>query len=71
MYFEFSDKAKIRWAPQGDGTFEAQLLETERHHLAVRNLPDANGWAIYRLLMLYYLPLSGARFYQLFHIGHL
>lgn len=25
-YAEFSDKCKIRWIPQGDGTFEAQFL---------------------------------------------
>ena len=25
-YLAFSDRAKIRWDPQGDGTFEAQFL---------------------------------------------
>ncbi|KIK57240.1 hypothetical protein GYMLUDRAFT_229544 [Collybiopsis luxurians FD-317 M1] len=45
MYLKFSDLAKIRWSPQGDGTFEAQILETDRHHMAVQNLPDARGYA--------------------------
>ena len=25
-YFSFSDRAKIRWDPQGDGTYESQFL---------------------------------------------
>lgn len=25
-YMAFSDRCKIRWDPQGDGTFEAQFL---------------------------------------------
>ena len=25
-YMAFSDRCKIRWEPQGDGTFEAQFL---------------------------------------------
>ena len=25
-YIAFSDRCKIRWDPQGDGTFEAQFL---------------------------------------------
>ncbi|KAF5372278.1 hypothetical protein D9757_009652 [Collybiopsis confluens] len=45
MYLEFSDLTKIRWSPQGDGTFEAQILETDRHHLAVQNLSDVKGYA--------------------------
>ena len=26
VYMEFTDKAKIRWVPQGDGTYECQFL---------------------------------------------
>ena len=25
-YMEFSDRTKIRWVPQGDGTYECQFL---------------------------------------------
>ncbi|KIK57239.1 hypothetical protein GYMLUDRAFT_247199 [Collybiopsis luxurians FD-317 M1] len=44
MYLKFSDLAKIRWSPQGDGTFEAQILETKSRHPAVQNLPDVRGY---------------------------
>ncbi|KAJ3877582.1 putative aminoadipate reductase [Lentinula edodes] len=44
-YAEFSDKCKIRWIPQGDGTFEAQFLTTDIHHPAVENIPDVKGYA--------------------------
>ncbi|KAJ3997443.1 hypothetical protein F5050DRAFT_1419742 [Lentinula boryana] len=43
-YAEFSDKCTIRWAPQGDGTFEAQFLTTDLHHPAVENIPDVKGY---------------------------
>ncbi|KAH7890585.1 acetyl-CoA synthetase-like protein [Phlebopus sp. FC_14] len=36
---------KIRWEPQGDGTYECQVLMTENYHTAVRNLPDVSGYA--------------------------
>ncbi|KAF9067129.1 putative aminoadipate reductase [Rhodocollybia butyracea] len=45
MYLELHDLANVRWSPQGDGTFEAQILETERHHMAVHNLEDTKGYA--------------------------
>ncbi|KAG6892282.1 nonribosomal peptide synthetase [Termitomyces sp. T159_Od127] len=44
-YMEFSDRAEIRWVPQGDGTFECQFLTTDRHSLPVENLPDVRGYA--------------------------
>ena len=28
-YMEFSDRVKVRWASQGDGTYECQLLVSE------------------------------------------
>jgi hypothetical protein len=34
-----------RWIPQGDGSFELQLLTTEKHQLAVENLPDVRGYS--------------------------
>ncbi|KIM36904.1 hypothetical protein M413DRAFT_31301 [Hebeloma cylindrosporum] len=45
VYLEFSDKAKVRWVPQGDGTYECQSLATATHHLAVENLEDVRGYA--------------------------
>ncbi|KAG6899436.1 hypothetical protein C0993_010311 [Termitomyces sp. T159_Od127] len=44
-YMEFSDRSKIRWVPQGDGTFECQFLTADTHSLPVENLPDARGYA--------------------------
>ncbi|KAG6867616.1 hypothetical protein C0993_000497 [Termitomyces sp. T159_Od127] len=44
-YMEFSERAEVRWVPQGDGTFECQFLTTERHSLPVENLPDVRGYA--------------------------
>ncbi|KAG6883312.1 hypothetical protein C0993_006871 [Termitomyces sp. T159_Od127] len=44
-YMEFSDRAEVRWMPQGDGTFECQFLTTDRHSLSVENLPDVRGYA--------------------------
>ncbi|KAJ3715279.1 hypothetical protein DFJ43DRAFT_1007325 [Lentinula guzmanii] len=45
QYFEFRDRTNIRWVPQGDGTFEAQFLTSNTHHVAVENLPDIPGYA--------------------------
>ncbi|KIK65759.1 hypothetical protein GYMLUDRAFT_194612 [Collybiopsis luxurians FD-317 M1] len=45
QYLQFMDRANIRWVPQGDGTFEAQFLTCETHHVAVENLPDVTGYA--------------------------
>ncbi|KNZ74034.1 Linear gramicidin synthase subunit D [Termitomyces sp. J132] len=44
-YMEFSDRAKVRWMPQGDGTFECQFLTTDTHSLPIENLPDVRGYA--------------------------
>ncbi|KZP19238.1 acetyl-CoA synthetase-like protein [Athelia psychrophila] len=44
-YVRFSDKVNIRWAPQADGSFESQFLDTEVHRVSVHNLPDAKGYA--------------------------
>ncbi|KAH9475986.1 putative NRPS-like protein biosynthetic cluster [Psilocybe cubensis] len=44
-YMEFADSVKIRWDPQGDGTYELQLLTCDTHHVAVENLPDTRGYA--------------------------
>ncbi|KAJ7198969.1 hypothetical protein GGX14DRAFT_525295, partial [Mycena pura] len=43
-WFRFSDRVKVRWAPQGDGTFELQILTTEQHELSYENLDDVRGF---------------------------
>ncbi|KAF8899601.1 hypothetical protein CPB84DRAFT_1847624 [Gymnopilus junonius] len=45
MYLEFDERCKVRWIPQGDGTYECQFLTTETHSLPVENLPDVRGYA--------------------------
>ncbi|KAE9398018.1 acetyl-CoA synthetase-like protein [Gymnopus androsaceus JB14] len=45
QYFKFQKGTNIRWVAQGDGTFEAQFLTSETHHVAVENLPDVSGYS--------------------------
>ncbi|KAJ7041394.1 acetyl-CoA synthetase-like protein [Mycena alexandri] len=45
-WFRFSNRSKIRWMPQADGTFECQFLSVpETHQMAVENLSDVKGYA--------------------------
>ncbi|KAJ7622608.1 putative aminoadipate reductase [Mycena polygramma] len=45
-WLQFSSRSNIRWVPQGDGTFECQLLTVpETHQLSVENLPDVRGYS--------------------------
>ncbi|KAJ7610402.1 hypothetical protein FB45DRAFT_942407 [Roridomyces roridus] len=44
-WFRISERVKVRWAPQGDGTFECQVIATEKHVPLVLNLPDVKGYA--------------------------
>ncbi|KAG6885392.1 putative NRPS-like protein biosynthetic cluster [Termitomyces sp. T159_Od127] len=44
-YMQFNDHMNTRWAPQGDGTFELQLLSHEGHQTMIDNLPDVSGYA--------------------------
>ncbi|TFK33796.1 acetyl-CoA synthetase-like protein [Crucibulum laeve] len=44
-WIQFSDRVNLRWAPQGDGTFEAQYLTCETHHPCVENMEDPRGYA--------------------------
>ncbi|KAJ7776532.1 hypothetical protein DFH07DRAFT_798512 [Mycena maculata] len=44
-WFRISDRVNVRWMPQGDGTFECQLLTSETHVPMVENLPDVRGYA--------------------------
>jgi hypothetical protein len=42
---EFYPSATPRWIAQGDGSFELQVLSTEKHVLSVENLPDVKGYS--------------------------
>ncbi|KAF7794887.1 hypothetical protein EIP86_006030 [Pleurotus ostreatoroseus] len=44
-WFSFCDRVNPRWVPQGDGTYELQLLTCETHHPAIENLHDTVGYA--------------------------
>ncbi|KAJ7892397.1 putative aminoadipate reductase [Mycena leptocephala] len=44
-WFRVSDLVKVRWVPQGDGTFEGQILTWEKHTPMVENLNDVRGYA--------------------------
>ncbi|KAI9458226.1 acetyl-CoA synthetase-like protein [Boletus coccyginus] len=45
MWMRFSEDVQVRWMPQGDGTYECQVLTTENNQMAVENLPDVKGYA--------------------------
>ncbi|KIJ16095.1 hypothetical protein PAXINDRAFT_11135 [Paxillus involutus ATCC 200175] len=44
-WMRFGDDIKIRWVPQGDDTYECQILSAENNRVAVENLPDVRGYA--------------------------
>ncbi|KAJ6492294.1 putative aminoadipate reductase [Mycena sanguinolenta] len=44
-WFQVSDLVKVRWVPQGDETFECQILASETYSPSVQNLPDVRGYA--------------------------
>ncbi|KAJ7624518.1 Alpha/Beta hydrolase protein [Roridomyces roridus] len=44
-WFRVADQVNARWDPQGDGTFECQILATETHLPSVLNLSDVQGYA--------------------------
>ncbi|KAF9244919.1 putative aminoadipate reductase [Melanogaster broomeanus] len=44
-WVRFTRNSRIRWAPQGDGTYECQILTCPTHHPSVENLPDVKGYA--------------------------
>ncbi|KAF7362617.1 General substrate transporter [Mycena venus] len=43
-WVQFSDKIKLRWMPQGDGTHECQILNWDHHTVCVENLDDVRGY---------------------------
>ncbi|TFK74139.1 putative aminoadipate reductase [Pluteus cervinus] len=44
-WFEFHENVPIRWVPQGDGTFELQLLASPAYQTSVKNIQDVVGYA--------------------------
>ncbi|KAJ7181546.1 hypothetical protein C8R43DRAFT_1101377 [Mycena crocata] len=44
-WFRFSDQIKVRWAAQGEGTFECQVLAGDSHRPMVENMSDVKGYA--------------------------
>ncbi|KAJ7489282.1 putative aminoadipate reductase [Mycena latifolia] len=43
-WLRISDVVDVRWAPQGDGTFECQILTSENFRPMVENLSDVRGY---------------------------
>ncbi|KAF8151165.1 hypothetical protein K438DRAFT_1988314 [Mycena galopus ATCC 62051] len=44
-WFRISDRLNVRWVPQGDGTFECQILTSETWVPMVQNLENPTGYA--------------------------
>ncbi|KAJ6473849.1 putative aminoadipate reductase [Mycena sanguinolenta] len=44
-WFQLPDMVKVRWVPQGEETFECQILASETYAPSVQNLPDVRGYA--------------------------
>jgi thioester reductase-like protein/acyl-CoA synthetase (AMP-forming)/AMP-acid ligase II len=44
-WLRFGPNCKVRWVPQGDDTYECQVLSTPTYQLSVENLPDVKGYA--------------------------
>ncbi|KAH7886930.1 putative nonribosomal peptide synthetase [Phlebopus sp. FC_14] len=44
-WFGFPPDFPLRWVPQGDGTYECQVLSSDTNQVAVENLPDVKGYA--------------------------
>ncbi|TFK33802.1 acetyl-CoA synthetase-like protein [Crucibulum laeve] len=42
---QFSERTKMRWVLQDDGTYEAQYLTCDSHHPSVENIKDTRGYA--------------------------
>ncbi|KAF8129542.1 acetyl-CoA synthetase-like protein [Boletus edulis] len=45
MWMRFAEDGNLRWVPQGDDTYELQILSTDKHQMAIHNLPDVKGYA--------------------------
>ncbi|KAG6871961.1 hypothetical protein C0995_014472 [Termitomyces sp. Mi166 len=44
-YMRFYPDIKLRWIPQGDGTYECQVLASETFRPCINNLSDVEGYA--------------------------
>ncbi|KAJ7624410.1 putative aminoadipate reductase [Roridomyces roridus] len=44
-WIRVADRVTVRWMPQGDNTYECQILTSNTHTLAVENLADAKGFS--------------------------
>ncbi|KAH9476002.1 putative NRPS-like protein biosynthetic cluster [Psilocybe cubensis] len=44
-WISMDECVRIRWDPQGDGTYECQFLTSPDHQLSVENMPDIKGYA--------------------------
>ncbi|KAJ6483120.1 putative aminoadipate reductase [Mycena sanguinolenta] len=44
-WIRFSDEITVQWNSQGDGTFECQILSSDRHTSSVENMKGARGYA--------------------------
>lgn len=45
QYIAITERSSPRWIPQGDGSYELQMLNTDTHHVAKINLADVDGYA--------------------------
>ncbi|KAJ3543082.1 hypothetical protein NM688_g5900 [Phlebia brevispora] len=44
-WMRFSKRSRVRMVPEGDGTYELQVLATDQYVTAIENLPDVRGYA--------------------------
>ncbi|KAJ7636277.1 putative aminoadipate reductase [Roridomyces roridus] len=44
-WIKVASRVTIRWMPQGDNTYECQILTSDTHKLAVENLDDVKGFS--------------------------
>ncbi|KAF8129526.1 acetyl-CoA synthetase-like protein [Boletus edulis] len=45
MWMRFAEDHHLRWVPQGDDTYELHILSTDKHQMAIENIPDVKGYA--------------------------
>ncbi|KAF7321145.1 General substrate transporter [Mycena chlorophos] len=50
-YCRFVDGVNVQWDPQGDGTFECQFLQSDRHTVSIDNMEGVRGYATSDLWM--------------------
>ncbi|KAF8120306.1 hypothetical protein EV363DRAFT_1478563 [Boletus edulis] len=45
MWMRFTADQQLRWVSQEDDTYELQILSTDKHQMAIENIPDVKGYA--------------------------